>query len=59
VDLETVASGFDRPLFLTHAGDGSGRRYVVEQGGFVWILEGGTRLDAPFLDISDRVIAGG
>jgi glucose/arabinose dehydrogenase len=59
IALEPVAGGFDRPLFVTHAGDGSGRVYVVEQGGFVWLLEGGTRLDAPFLDISDRVTEGG
>ncbi|MDQ1346888.1 MAG: hypothetical protein QG573_257, partial [Acidobacteriota bacterium] len=38
VRLETVASGFDRPLFVTHAGDGSGRLFVVEQGGKIRVV---------------------
>ena len=31
VDLEPVASGLSSPLYLTHARDGSGRLFVVEQ----------------------------
>ena len=53
--LEEVAGGFRRPLYLTHAGDGSGRLFVVEQGGKIWILQDGERLDAPFLDVSGLV----
>lgn len=53
--LEPVASGFNRPLYLTHAGDGSGRLFVVEQGGAIWVLRDGQRLEAPFLDVSDRI----
>jgi glucose/arabinose dehydrogenase len=53
-DWVEVASGFDKPLGLTHAGDGSGRIFVVEQAGVVRVIEdGGTAL--PFLDIRDRV----
>ncbi len=55
VQLTQVASGFSRPLFVTHAGDGSGRLFVVEQGGRVWVIAGGQRLDAPFLDVSTLV----
>ena len=57
--LEPVASGFERPLLVTNGGDGTGRLYVVEQGGFVWILENGTRIDSPFLDVSDQITSGG
>ncbi len=46
VRLETVASGFDRPLFVTHAGDGSGRLFVVEQGGKIRIVRDGKVLPA-------------
>jgi|SRR5690554_3446170 len=53
--LESVASGFTRPLYVTHAGDGSGRLFVVEQGGIIWILQDGQRLETPFLDVTDRV----
>ena len=53
--LESFASGFTRPLYVTHAGDGSGRLFVVEQGGMIWVLQDGQQLDTPFLDVSDRV----
>jgi glucose/arabinose dehydrogenase len=50
---EIVASGFEHPVHVTHAGDGSGRLFVVEQAGRIQITQNGaTRL---FLDISDRV----
>ena len=53
--LELVAAGFDRPLFLTSAGDESGRLFVLEQGGRVWIVRDGVTAPAPFLDISALV----
>jgi len=57
--LEPVATGFDNPLFVANAGDGSGRIFVVEQGGRVWAVIDGQRAPAPFLDISDRISSGG
>lgn len=53
--LEPVADGFERPVDLVDAGDGSGRLFVVEQGGRVLILRAGTVAEQPFLDITDRV----
>ena len=53
VGLEPVATGFNEPLFVTHAGDE--RLFVVERGGTIRIVQDGTVLDPPFLDISDRV----
>lgn len=49
-----VASGFNSPLFVTHSGDGSGRLFLVEQDGYIFVLdENGTYDDFdPFLDIS-------
>lgn len=58
VGLEEVATGFDSPTFATAAPGQANRLYVVEQGGRIWILEDGERLDEPFLDISDRVSSG-
>jgi len=52
---EVVAGGFDRPLDIQHAGDGSGRLFIVEQGGLIRILQNGQILEPPFLDISERV----
>ncbi len=50
-----VAQGFKNPLYLTHAGDGSGRLFVVEQDGLIRILQNGVILENPFLDVSDLV----
>ncbi len=55
IRLEKVADGLDRPLYLTHAGDGSGRLYILEQPGRVRVLAGGALLPEPFLDLTDRV----
>lgn len=48
--LEPVAEGFSEPVFLTHAGDDSGRLYVVEQAGTIRTLDG-----TLFLDVRERV----
>jgi glucose/arabinose dehydrogenase len=48
--LVEVARGLSRPLFVTHAGDGSGRLFVVEQGGAIRVLEAGGVRREPFLD---------
>jgi glucose/arabinose dehydrogenase len=50
-----VDGRFDNPLYLTHAGDGTGRLFVVEQAGFIWIVQDDVIADYPFLDISDLV----
>jgi glucose/arabinose dehydrogenase len=57
--LDSVATGLDRPVFATDAGDGSGRLFVVEKGGTIRILDGGRLLARPFLDIRDRVLSRG
>jgi glucose/arabinose dehydrogenase len=48
-------SGFDEPLQVTHAGDGTGRLFVVEKGGLVWEIADGVVADEPFLDLSADV----
>lgn len=53
--LELIAEGFTQPLYVTGAGDGSGRLFVVEQPGTIWIVRNGQRLERPFLDIVDQV----
>lgn len=49
--LEPVAGGFTKPLYVSHAGDGSGRLFVVEQAGRIFIVENGQVNPTPFLDI--------
>jgi glucose/arabinose dehydrogenase len=55
IELDQRWSGFSRPVHLTHAGDGSGRVFVVEQRGRVRLIEDGGVANEPFLDITDRV----
>lgn len=54
-----VTAGLVQPLYVTHAGDGSGRLFVVEQGGRVRVIVGNALQPAPFLDLTDRVRSGG
>jgi glucose/arabinose dehydrogenase len=50
--LLPVATGFERPVYLTHAGDGSGRLFVVEQPGRVRIISSSKLQPEAFLDLS-------
>ena len=57
IRLVPVVSGFDLPLFVTGAGTGSSRLFVVEKAGRIRIVDNGRILATPFLDITDRVNA--
>ena len=55
LEVETIAEGFERPVFFTSSG---GHDYVVDQPGRIWVLaDGGGR--QVVLDIRDRVAYGG
>ncbi len=54
-----VARNLSSPVFVTHSGDGSGRLYIVEQGGRIKILIDGTVLGTPFLNVAARLSTGG
>ena len=58
VSLQSVASGLSSPLDIAHAGDGSGRLFIVQQGGQIRILKTGQLLPAPFLDIQSLISTG-
>lgn len=55
LELELLAADLQRPVFLTHAGDASGRLFIVEQPGRILIWQEGEVRPEPFLDITDRV----
>lgn len=55
VRLVEVSSGYRNPLYVTHAGDGSDRLFVMEQAGRIWVYQNGARLNAPFADFADIV----
>ncbi|MEE8141667.1 MAG: PQQ-dependent sugar dehydrogenase [Planctomycetota bacterium] len=54
--LEPVADGLSSPVLVTHAGDGSGRLFVVDQTGQIRIVQDGALLATPFLDITERMV---
>lgn len=49
--LETLVTGLDQPLYVTHAGDGSGRLFIVERTGKVLIWRDGRLRREPFVDV--------
>ena len=60
VSLATVATGLSSPVHATHAGDGTGRLFVVEQSGRVISLaDNGSGDESTWLNISSRVSSGG
>lgn len=55
--VKTVG-GLSKPVSVTHAGDGSGRLFIVEQTGRIRVFKGGTLLAAPFLNLSPSISTG-
>ena len=64
IKLDKIATKLEMPVQVTHANDGSGRIFVVEQRGRIRIIRNGPAPntgaerhgnETPFLDISDRV----
>jgi len=56
IGLELVAQNFTSPMMVTSPDDGTGRLFVVDQIGVVWIVDpNGTTLSEPFLDLRDNL----
>jgi glucose/arabinose dehydrogenase len=49
--------GLVSPVYLTHAGDGSGRMFIVERAGRIRLVKNGNLQTTPFLDISGLVLS--
>ena len=58
IQLSPVATGLSSPVFVGHAGDGTGRLFILEQAGIIKVLQPGA---APtvFLNITGQVLSGG
>jgi glucose/arabinose dehydrogenase len=59
LQLEPVLSGLDSPLYVAQPRDGTRRLFVVEQPGRIKVLPPDGDAPGVFLDITDRVLAGG
>jgi glucose/arabinose dehydrogenase len=59
VTLSTVVSALTAPLGLEQPNDNSGRLFVIQQDGRIRIIQNGTLLTPPFLDINSKVTFAG
>jgi len=59
ISFQNIITGLSAPVDFVHAGDNSGRMFIVEQGGIIKIWNGTNVLSAPFLDISGIISKGG
>jgi hypothetical protein len=59
INLSPVLSGLTSPIFVTNAGDGSNRLFVVEQAGIIKVVQPGSATPTVFLDVHLRVLSGG
>ncbi len=57
--LVPVLSGLSQPVFVTSAGDGSNRLFVVERAGRIRVAVNGQLQSTPFLDIRSIVTSSG
>ncbi|GAB4523518.1 MAG: PQQ-dependent sugar dehydrogenase [Anaerolineae bacterium] len=53
--LVRVVNGLQYPLYVTPAGDGTNRLFIVEQSGRILISENDALLNTPFIDLSGIV----
>ncbi|HEX2906238.1 MAG TPA: PQQ-dependent sugar dehydrogenase [Phototrophicaceae bacterium] len=59
VQLVEIASGLERPLLVTNAGDDSRRLFIEEQYGRIFVYQDGELLPEPFLDVSNLIATSG
>src|SRR5712691_6147451 len=57
--LSAFVSGLASPVGMEVPNDGSGRLFVLEQGGRMRIIQNGALVATPFLDITSKVESGG
>ena len=55
VELQTVAEGMAAPLSFATPDDNSGRLFVYDQDGRVWVVTSGDRMATPLLDVRSRL----
>jgi glucose/arabinose dehydrogenase len=59
VVLTNLVTGLAAPIGLESPDDGTGRLFVIEQGGTIRIIENAAVLPTPFLDVTPLIESGG
>lgn len=57
IELELYSGGYNIPITIAHAGDE--RLFVGQKDGVIYIVENGTRLSTPFIDITRLTLSNG
>src|SRR6058998_3762332 len=57
--LSALVSGLASPVGMEVPNDGTGRLFVLEQGGRIRIIQNGALVATPFLDITSKIESGG
>ena len=53
VDMQLIAEGFVSPIGVVASPDNTGRLFVIDQAGKIWIVDStGNKLSAPFMDVT-------
>ncbi|HEY0610023.1 MAG TPA: hypothetical protein VGD35_10215, partial [Chitinophaga sp.] len=57
VELKLIADGLVSPLGLVEAPDNSGRLFIIDQVGKIWIVDkNGNKKATPFLDLTHKLV---
>src|SRR4051812_5741585 len=56
INLDLITDGLVSPVSLVEAPDNSGRLFVVDQTGQIYIIKNGTRMTEPFLNIQGKLV---
>jgi len=56
IELQTVADGLVAPIGAATPDDGSGRLFVYDQIGLIYVIQNGHLLPTPLLDLRDRLV---
>lgn len=59
ISAEPFIGDLTRPVYVTHAGDGTNRLFIVEQPGRILIAANGRLRAEPFLDIREKITTRG
>ncbi len=59
ISLTPVVSGLAAPTQVIDPGDGSGRLFVVQQGGRIRVISGGALRSTPFINLGDKILSDG
>lgn len=59
VRLQPYLTGLSSPVLIRSAKDGTGRLFVLQQGGIIKVVQPGSNVHTDFMNITTRVLSGG